>query len=408
MARKSRGQVIRPSGRQRSWAIRFRAYGERYYLSDEAWTEETARAELAYIVAAVERGHWVPPAPEPEAPPEAVGSPTFEAFASEWFEDLGAEGLSENTLADYGWQLESHLMPFFGRHRLMQITVAEVDRYRQWQVRQERLSPTSINKTIVRLGQILDVAEERELIDRNPVRVNPRRRKLRQREPRRTYLDRADHIAALLDAAAELDSEARVDRKATPRRALLATLAFAGLRIGEALALRWRDVDLSAGHLTVRAAKTDAGVREVELLPALRDELATHKASTARPGTNEFVFATATGRPQTASNVRRRILDRSVKRANERREEAGEPPLPDGLTPHSLRRTFASILSALGRELRVAMDQLGHADPRMTLSVYTRTMQRGQDERDRLRALVEGETIGQTTPVSAQIGANRD
>ena len=55
------------------------------------------------------------------------------------------------------------------------------------------------------------------------------------------------------------------------RRPLLATLAFAGLRVGELLALRWRDVDLATGRIHVRASKTDEGVRTVDLRPELQD-----------------------------------------------------------------------------------------------------------------------------------------
>ncbi len=76
----------------------------------------------------------------------------------------------------------------------------------------------------------------------------------------------------MLDAAGERDKRAAVCRG--QRRALLATLTFAGLRIGEALSLCWRDVDLARGTITVRAAKTHAGVRTVNVLPVLRDELA--------------------------------------------------------------------------------------------------------------------------------------
>jgi integrase len=56
-------------------------------------------------------------------------------------------------------------------------------------------------------------------------------------------------------------------------------LTFAGLRISEALGLRWRDVNLAAGRLRVRQSKTDAGTRYVDLLPMLHDELAMLKAS---------------------------------------------------------------------------------------------------------------------------------
>jgi integrase len=71
----------------------------------------------------------------------------------------------------------------------------------------------------------------------------------------RRYLDRAHQIIALLDAAGAMDREARSDRRALSRRALIATLVFAGLRISEALDLRWRDVDLAGGRLRLRASR---------------------------------------------------------------------------------------------------------------------------------------------------------
>jgi integrase len=89
------------------------------------------------------------------------------------------------------------------------------------------------------LAAILEGAVERELIARNPAKGKDRR--VREHEPRRSYLDTSDQIAALLDAAGELDRTAREDRRHIERRALVATLTFAGLRIGEACALRWRD-----------------------------------------------------------------------------------------------------------------------------------------------------------------------
>jgi hypothetical protein len=82
--------------------------------------------------------------------------------------------LGEATIADYAWQLSNHLLPFFHAHRLPQISVAEVDRYREFKVRERVLSAESINKTITRLGQILAVAEERDLIIlRDRTRGNP-------------------------------------------------------------------------------------------------------------------------------------------------------------------------------------------------------------------------------------------
>jgi integrase len=81
---------------------------------------------------------------------------------------------------------------------------------------------------------------------------------------------RADQVAALLSAAGKIDADAR-EGDTRRRRPLLATLTLAGLRISEALDLRWRDVNLEARRLRVATAKTDAGVREVDLTPRCKN-----------------------------------------------------------------------------------------------------------------------------------------
>jgi integrase len=101
------------------------------------------------------------------------------------------------------------------------------------------------------------------------------------------------------------------DRSSTisqsPHRALLSVLTFAGLRQGEALNLRWKDVDLARGTITVRAAKTNAGIRTVNVLPILRDELDAYRARLdAAP--DSLVFGTKTGAEENPTNVRRRML----------------------------------------------------------------------------------------------------
>lgn len=391
MPRRATGQVVeRKLKGGRVFALRFRAYGKRRYLTlgavEEGWSRTKAEEELANVLADVRRGVWRPDARQEAAEP--APEPTFHEFASEWLAGLGSEGLSENTLKDYAWQLSNHLLPFFARHRLSEISIAEVDRYRQEKVREGKVSATSINKTITRLAQILEVAVERELIERNPARG--KRRRLKERRPERTWLDRAEQIAALLEAGGELDAQARVDRRATPRRAFLATLTLAGLRISEALDLRWRDVELSAGRLRVTDSKTDAGVRLVDLLPALREELSVHKTETRFGGPEDFVFPTESGCRQDRNNARRRVVVKSVERASENLIARGLNPLPEGITPHSLRRTYISLLLATGAEVPYVMRQVGHSDPKVTLSIYAQVMYRGEGERERLKAVVEG------------------
>ena len=376
------------------YGVRFRYRGKRRFVtlgsSADGMTRKAAETAMADLMADVRRGLWVPP--EERAPePEAREVPTFHEFASEWYaaqlEEGGRDGsgLSEKTARDLrDWRLRDHILPALADYRLDEITVEVVDRYRQAKVREGRLSPSSINKMLTTISAILEVAVEYGHIDRNPAKG--RRRRLRTARPRRTYLDQAAQIAALLDAATALDRDGRSEPF---RRALLSVLVFAGLRIGEALELRWSDVNLAAGRLRVRGTKTDAARRTVELLPALRDELASLKASRS-PAGDERVFVSSQGARLSESNVRNRTLAPAVESANAALLEAEEDPVPDGVTPHSLRRTFASVLVALGRDPAVVMRQMGHTTPYLTLGVYAAAMEWGEDERKRLRALVEG------------------
>jgi len=114
------------------------------------------------------------------------------------------------------------------------------------------------------------------------------------------------------------------------------------------------------------------------------------KASTEHGGPDDYVFVTGSGGPQNAANVRNRVLAVSVERANENQAGRGLSPLPEHLTPHSLRRTFASALYALGEDPGVVMDEMGHTDPGLALRVYRQAMRREDGEKSRLRALVEG------------------
>jgi integrase len=396
MPRPATGQVV-VDKRRRSpvFALRFRACGRRQYVTlgtaDEGWTRTKAQTELENVLADVRRGIWRPPvAPEPAPAPREI--PTFHRFATDWYERQKVEGgrkgtgLSEGGKADLSWRLTNHLLPAFAASRLDEITVEDVDAYRLKKVREGKLSVTSINKTLTALQAILEMAVEYELIDRNPARG--RRRRLPAAPPRRSWLDRAEHIVALLDGAGTLDAEARA--RLGQRRALLATLVFAGLRIGEALSLRWRDMDLARGTITVRAAKTEASERTVNLLPVLRDELLDYRARQSTPNLNGLVFGTTTGSKQTPTNVRRRVLNRSVEKANQVLAKADAEPLPAGLTPHSLRRTFASLLFAIGEPPPYVMAQMGHTTANLTLSIYARQMDRRDGEPKRLKALVEG------------------
>jgi integrase len=391
MPRKASGQVVeRKRKRGRVFALRFRAGGERQYVTlPDGTSREEAERELRHVLADVERGTWRPqePAPIVELPEQ---EPTFHEFASEWLQAREL-GLRPATVRLYRYQLTYHLLPFFAKHRLSEITVEEVDRYRTAKVYERergisRMSNGSINKTIGRLAQILAVAVEYGHIDRNP--ALGQRRRLKAAKPVSKWLD-SEQVAPLLRAAGELDAEARCDDTRS-RKPLLATLILAGLRVGEALALRWQNVDLAMGRLRIEGAKTDAGVRVVDLSPDLRDYLATHKAGSRFGQADDLVFPTREGRLQNSNNVRNRTLRGAIERANERLAKKRLPLIPAKLKTHELRHTFASLLFEAGATVPYVMDQLGHADPKVTLSIYTHVLGRKPDHGKRLDALVRG------------------
>ena len=152
----------------------------------------------------------------------------------------------------------------------------------------------------------------------------------------------------------------------------------------------WRDVDLANGRFEVGRDKTNAGAREVDMLPLLREILAEHKAASRNTGPADPVFTTSTGTPRSRHSLRQDVVEPVVARATKLAEERGLQPLPLGIAPHKLRHTFASILVAIGRDPTYVMAQLGHTDPALTLRVYAHMTRRSDPEREALKALVGG------------------
>jgi len=399
MGRKATGQVVEVDGANgRSFALRFRAYGKRRYVTlgtaADGWTRAKAAEELANVLADVRRGIWRPTerADRQEPPPE----PTFHEFASEWLESRRHE-FAARTVEDYTLALSHHLLPFFKDHRLSEITAQEVDRYKAAKVREREeglvkrpLSNRTINKTLTRLGQILDAAVRYDLISHNPVKTKVE--KLKEAEPKRARLT-GEQVQVLL-------------RVAGPHRALLATAIMAGgLRVSELANLRWRDLDLREGVLNVAASKTPAGVRQVVLDPELVQLLREHKAAAEWTEPRDFVFAgRIRDKPRERNSVRTRILYGAIKKANEQLAAHDRPPLPEGITFHALRRTYAALRAELGEHPAITAAQMGHRDPRMTLRVYTDVT--GMKPRTRIGGLL-GEGDWASSNRSAGNGADQ-
>lgn len=173
----------------------------------------------------------------------------------------------------------------------------------------------------------------------------------------------ADELARLL-AALEASDACRKADIADP----IVMLAATGLRRGELLALRWRDVDIKAGTVTVAGkvvrvkgeglrrfdeAKTAAGLRTIAL-PKFAIDMLKRRAKQPRLGTLGVIFPSTAGTlrdPDNFSGQWRKVRD--------------ELKLPD-VTSHSFRKTVATLIEADGQTARVGADHLGQR----SLSVY--------------------------------------
>ncbi len=375
MARPATGQIIETptADGDVAFAIRFRAYGKRPKVTlgnkSGGWTRQKADDELANVLADVRRGIWQPATPEPVAAP--AESPTFHAFAEQWFEANRHEW-SERTIKDYQWALELHVLPFFSTLELSEITIETVDRFRAGKLKEGKLAPAQINKCIKRVSQILEVAEEYDLIARNPARG--RKRKAREPKTQRSWVE-PEQALTLIESSSRF------------MRPVVATLVGSGLRVGEAVALTWDDVNLATATIKVGKAKTDAGsYRELDLPAGLVEELAEWKAGGLRlfaewqkqhPGPVPVFLTKYAGkvRRQSEANVSRR-LKTSIKRATERLTELGIEAISDRVTPHSLRRTYASIRAAAKDDPLYVSEQMGHKDVRFTLNLYSKAVKR--------------------------------
>ena len=231
-----------------------------------------------------------------------------------------------------------------------------------------------VTRISIRLASACSGSSRAPVSSARLVRASRRRscsRKLRwtppATKPKRSWVE-PEQLPALLDVA---------DGWLRP---VLAALAGAGLRVGEAVALDWSDVNLATGTLVVRESKTDAGSgRQVDLLAGALDELREWKARSPMPRPEDPVFVSrarkGVHRRQTKRNVEAR-LKATVRRATERLAVAGIEPISDAVSPHSLRRTYASLRAALRDDPVYIAEQIGHTDARFSLSVYAKAAKR--------------------------------
>jgi integrase len=336
------------------------------------YTRHTAQAALDELLTAARRGQL--------AGQHRTGV-TFAEVCDEflrWIE-FDRQG-KRSTLDDYRSAVRAHLIPAFGSLQVEEVTPASVHAWRSELVIAGRLSNRTVNKLLTILHGILERARKRFKLPSNPVaEVEKQPRK------RRVSIDvySTEEVLALV-------------RKADTAQdgAIFLTAAFTGLRMGELLALRWRDVDFELQAVRVRASYTHRALdtpknrtgRTVPMIDAVAHELAKLSTRALFTGPDDLVFPGAVGDFLDDSALRRRYKTA--------RTRAGLRPLRF----HDLRHTFGThaIRTADPRELQ---EWMGHADF-ATTEIYLSYKPRAEAAR-RLAAAFEA------IPVEPAVGGRR-
>jgi integrase len=284
---------------------------------------------------------------------------------------VDAGKLAHSSYVRYAGIVENHLKPAIGHKKLRDLTRAEVRKL--YNEKGKTLSPRSVDYVHVTLQKALSQAVRDDLITRN-VASGERPRSSRQRDLEKVKALSPTQVRALLNAA-----------RGTREVALYTIALHTGLRQGELLGLRWEDVDLEKGKLSVRRSlkvtdhgldfgppKNKASRRSVPLNRTAVTVLRAHRTRQnserlAAPEWREtgLVFPNRVGGPMNPSNLYHREYKPLLKRSGLESE---------GFTFHSLRHTFASVLCNSDVHAKKIQTLMGHSSITQTMDTYSHLM----------------------------------
>lgn len=268
---------------------------------------------------------------------------------------LTALGRKQSTLGDYESSIRVHLEPFFGERPLGRIEPLDVEAFIGQKTREGRAVKSILNYLGL-LHSIFAYAERRGLASRNPVKLVDKPQRSGS-NPDIRFLDEGE-LEGLLGAVPD-------DVRGETEGAIYLTAAMTGLRQGELLGLRWRDIDWPAGRVRVRQSyvrgefgtpKSRRSSRSVPLADRAAARLENHFKASAFQDDDDLVFChPQTGKPLDRSRLLKRFKA-AAKRAGVR-----------DVRFHDLRHTFGTRMAGAGVPLRTLQEWMGHRDFKTTL-----------------------------------------
>jgi integrase len=265
--------------------------------------------------------------------------------------------LRRSILNDYDGMLRVHLLPFFGGRSLERVTAVEVESYISIKLCEGK-SRKTIDHHLGLLSSVFRCAVRHGHARVNPVDAAER--------PRQQKVDPDIRYLTIEELEAVLRQTPR-DRLGDLERVLYLTAAMTGMRRGELVTLRWRDVDWASGVIRVRRSygdgefgppKSRRSSRAVPMADRVAAELERHYGRSLYQGEEDLFFCHPDlGSVYDPSKVHRRFAE-ACRRA--------------GVRParfHDLRHTFGTQMAAAGAPLRAVQEWMGHSDYRTT-SIY--------------------------------------
>lgn len=285
--------------------------------------------------------------------------------------------LRKSTHDAYRRNIELHVIPALGKRPLDQLSPEDIDVFYAALLKDGRkkrpgekgpakgLAPKTVHNIHVMLNKALGDAARKGTVVRNVVALADAP-SLRARKRPEIKAWEIHQLVRFLGA---------IDLHRMGPAFYLA--AHTGMRRGEVLGVRWRDLDLNAGRVSVRQAlvsvaykvsisdvKTGASRRTIDIdddvVQALHDwcEVRTDERDGAEPGPDDLVFVKADGAPM-HPDIFSQLFDRTVAKID----------VPD-ISLHDLRHTHATLLLKAGVNVKVVSERLGHANVAFTMNVY--------------------------------------
>jgi len=306
------------------------------------------------------------------------------------------KGLKDNTFRNYQYAYEKFVEPDFGKMKLSDLKRSDVRAFYIELIEKHKMKVASVDCVHTVLHQVLELG-----VDDEYMRYNPSDNALK--ELKRTNCGDSEKRRALTQDEQKLFEDFLYSNGRYSRwYPIFTVMLWTGMRVGEITGLRWEDIDLEEGTISVNhtlvfyskgeqnggctfavnTPKTKAGERIIPMLPKVKEaflkekefqELLGIKCNSVIDGYTDFIFVNRFGNVQhfgTLNKALRRIIKECNIAALQDSKGKSDAVLLPKFSNHSLRHTFTTRMCEAGVNIKAMQDILGHADAEITMNIY--------------------------------------